>query len=257
MRYLLFSICLICLIVFISCDGKDTNPAGSDMGSDLENERIPHVILISANPYKISVLDSTRMIRIGCTVFDSSGIALGKGIQVHFSTRMNLLDAIRLTNVYGKAYAYFYPGRQACLDIVTARCYTPMDTVESHCTYVTEPGPPASIKLACNPDTIMASDKEGVHTCDIRVDVDDLYGNFVHLSMVVLDITDEPPAPDGCWFENGEQQIIKLTSYGIVNTQLNSGTATGRKTIRAYTWPDSINFPNQIIESISDSLIVW
>ena len=73
---------------------------------------------------------------------------------------------------------------------------------------------------------------------------------------MVFSLLNEPPPPRGCTIGPVEQTFISRTSNGIAVAALNSGTQIGGKLIRAYTWPDSANDPELIVEVILSTVAV-
>ncbi|MBT3233792.1 MAG: hypothetical protein HN356_13400 [Calditrichaeota bacterium] len=247
-----YAVTIIMVSLLIGCDNNNSNPAGNDPVMDQE----PWHIIVYSNPSEISVLDSTRNIQISAIVFDSLGDRLGYGVPVQFSTTAGDINSVDLTDSNGVAHGYLFPGRNAGYFGVFARYCNSPDTLENDCWIEILPGPPETIITTTNPDTIWAPDKEDNHISRAVVYVRDVYGNLVDFNWVVFEILNEPESPEGISFEDGSHRIIEPSVNGIAVTQVKAGTMTGRKTIRAYTWHDSTNFPDQVIESICDSLIV-
>lgn len=206
----------------------------------------PRYIDVTAMPDSLSINYQYRSSRISASIADTWGNPVEDGILVSFTTTLGNLDRSTNSTVDGKAMVSLLPGENVGIAQINATVEGIGGTLSDRTLVTFYSTGPNSILLSANPLQIMAS--EGDSTCIVRAVVRDIYGNAVlEENTVIFQMLGEPPSPNGCQFGGGLQIDSAVTVNGIAEVTLHSGTQSGGKLIRAYTWRDAER--TQAIES--------
>jgi len=217
----------------------------------------PAVIVVRANPTELITNDPASMAEITATVMDTSGNPVRMGTYVTFSSTLGTITPSAITDEEGDAIASLTPGVQAGLAQITAQTNGAAGPISAQATVSFISGSPNSITLAADPLQIAVAGTGDNTTSTLRATVRDPNGNLIeHPATVVFELVNEPPPPAGCTFLPGEQSFASQTSNGVAVASLNSGEQIGGKLIRAYTWPDSANDPELIVQVVLSRVAV-
>ena len=157
----------------------------------------------------------------------------------------------------GDAVAQLTPGTQAGLAQITAQTDGNSGPISASATVTFISGSPNQIQLTADPLQIQVAGTGGISTSTLRATVRDPNGNLVEApASVVFELINEPAPPAGCTIGENDQVFVTQTSNGVAVASLNAGQQIGGKLIRAYTWPDSANEPDRIVEVILSTVAV-
>lgn len=206
----------------------------------------PSIITVRVFPTELITNDPTSIATVTATVLDTSGNPVREGTYVSFSTTLGTVTPSAITDNRGDAIAVLTAGVEAGVARITATS-TGGITGEATVTFIA--GRPHTIELTADPLQIAVKGTGGITTSTLRATVRDPNGNLVARSTsVVFMLINEPPPDAGCTIGDTGQVFISQTSMGVAVASLNSGEQIGGKLIRAYTWPDSLNNPERIVQ---------
>jgi len=212
----------------------------------------PAVMVIRANPMELITNDPASMSEITATVMDISGNPVRQGTYVTFETTLGTITPSAITDEQGDAIAMLTPGVQAGLAQVTARTQGATGPIEAQATVSFISCQPYSIELTADPLEIAVAGTGDNTISFLSATVRDINGNLVQLPLwVVFELVNAEPPPE--W----NFRVVSQTINGVATACFNSvSEQIGSKLIRAYTWPDSANHPDEIIEAFILIMVV-
>jgi len=218
----------------------------------------PAVVVVRANPTELRTNDPASRSEIIATVMDTRGNPVRRGTYVTFRSTLGTINHSAITDEHGDAIAMLTTGTQAGLAEITATTQGRSGPISARATVVFISGSPHSIELSVDPLEIRVAETGGITSSAITATVRDPNGNLIaYPASVVFELINEPPPPAGCTIGGPGRQVARhQTSNGYARAVLNSGEEIGGKLIRAYTWPDSVNQPDRIIEAIFCNVMV-
>ncbi len=213
----------------------------------------PSFVSVRPNPQELITSDPTSMSEVTATVTDTSGNPVRQGTYVTFSSTLGTITPSAITNEQGDAVALLRPGVEAGIAEVSATCQGKVGIATV--TFIA--GTPNSISLDADPLNIQVRGGGGVTTSTLRATVRDPNGNLIETpTTVVFELLGEADPPLGCTIGPDSAMFMSRTSNGVAVATLNAGTGIGGKLIRAYTWRDSLNAPDEHVEVISSTVSV-
>jgi len=210
----------------------------------------PFSISLRFEPPVLETGDPDAVCRVTATVLDRNGNPVRQGTFVSFSTTMGTITPSAMTDENGEAIAYLRPSFGAGIAQVGASVLGE----EGIAIHVQGPvifisGGPNTINLSADPDELDV----GGHappTSTLTALISDSNLNNVEAPVtVVFELLNEPPPEEGGGTIGVRGQVYQtISSNGIAVAAFNPGISLGIKQIRVYTWPDSANNPDEIIE---------
>jgi len=217
----------------------------------------PAIMVLGAEPWELVTNDPTSVSIVTATVMDTSGNPVRQGTLVNFSSLLGTITPSAITDIDGDAKVRLTPGTQAGVTEITATVNTGTGQITATTTVTFISGTPNQIQLTADPLQIQVKGTGGISTSTLRATVKDPNGNLVENPVsVVFELINEPPPDAGCTLGERDQVFVTQTSNGVAVASLNAGTQIGGKLIRAYTWPDSADEPERIVEVILQTVAV-
>ena len=210
----------------------------------------PSYVSVMPYPHELITSDPTSTSTITATVTDTSGNPVRQGTYVTFEATLGTITPSAITDERGDATALLRPGVEAGISRIIATCQGRSGI--AHVTFVA--GRPNSVTLEADPLSIDAV--TGLST--LRATIRDPNGNLVQYpTSVGFELVDEPDPPEGCSIGRGDNPIFySRTSRGVATAVLHAGSIIGGKLVRAFTWRDSANNPEDIVDVILSTLSV-
>jgi len=213
----------------------------------------PSFVTVSPSPQELITSDPASVSIVTATVTDTSGNPVRQGTYVTFASSLGTITPSSITDEFGDATSLLRPGVESGIAEVTVTC----QGIVGIATVTFIAGTPNSIALDADPLNIQVRGGGGITTSTLRATVRDPNGNLIETpTTVVFELINEPEPPQGCTIGADGQIFMSRTSNGIAVATLNAGTQIGGKLIKAYTWRDSLNNPDDIVEVISSRVSV-
>ena len=234
---------------------RTTYIAGSQVGVDTliayayngeERERIGSnivtIILIAGPPHSITLVADPPTLPPGggssvvtATITDAYNNPVRAGTYVSFSASFGTITSSSVTDEYGRAEAVFYSGVSSGALEITVIAGDAQATISIQI----GAGNPSSISMRIEPPQIRPSGSGGVESATLTMTIHDSWGNRItQPTAIVLELVDEPDPPEGCSLNDEGHSVVVHAVQGLASAQLNAGTETGLKLIRAYSWSD-------------------
>ncbi len=215
-------------------------------------------ITLTADPDTIYTNYPNSRSIITARLTDEWGNPVRQGTYVNFTTTLGTITPSAITDINGIATAVLTPGVTAGTAIVTASCQGNVEIIDESIEVVfIERRYAVGMHFEIDRRVLHVSGSGLVDSATITLSIGDQNGEIVDSPFTVgLELINEPPPPQGCYFNNGDQSIICHAPHGIAVDILHAGHQIGGKLIRATTWPDSANNPDDIIEVILSSIAV-
>ncbi|NQU05733.1 MAG: hypothetical protein HQ568_06545 [Calditrichaeota bacterium] len=174
--------------------------------------------------------------KITVTLYDRFDNNVGAGYLVTFSTTLGYLDRVSAsTDENGQAFAYFRPGVNSGVAVITIAVNTAEGEIIGQLTIDVRAGEGNSIELHADPTNIAVRGAGANSSSTLTASLYDPNHNLVQTAhWIIFEILYEPPYNEGgCYFRNRSQIDSAQTSNGHASVTLNAGTVIGGKLLRA------------------------
>jgi len=214
----------------------------------------PFSVGVTAYPEVLRANDPTSFSTVTATVRDSVGNPIDRPVLVSFVATLGALNRLAAsTGDSGTAIVLLYPGVSAGVAEITASVNTPAGGIEGQTTVSITSSGPNTIQLNADTSAISPQGTGGLTSTTLFATLLDANGNLVESPYWVhFDLLNEDQySPiDRCNINQHGLSDSAQTSGGIARVTLNSGTVSGPKLVRAYTWRD----PGERIDTVSVTL---
>ena len=230
-RTILIAIMLVAFTVSCERSQSPTDPT-ADLGQ--------LNVSVTCNPDSLTDSNPNAASIITATLTDPLGNPSSSGILVTFSTTLGKIEPSALTDDQGRAIVGLVPDGEYGIAEITATAETLRGSFKGGAEVcMVDPSLPIFIGVTADPLFISVHGVGGSETSLITATICNGIGEPVNEEqMVFFQVLVEPPPPAGCII-NGVGQLDSVeTVEGIAIAGLNSGTVSGSKLIRIYTWQD-------------------
>jgi len=243
----------IVVAFFIGC-AQETDPTKPQADADVFS------VSVTADPENLPDNNPDVFSTITATLTNVNGAPVRKGTLVSFISTRGSIESSARTGEHGKASVRLEPGIEAGLIDVTASVDSPGGPLKGRARVcVVNPSIPVSIELSAAHIMIQVQGTGGIETSVITASIMNGIGELIDMDIdftVVFELVNEPNPPAGCTINGNEQSDAVAVVDGIAIAGINSGEQIGSKLIRAYTWPDSANEPDNTIGAIASGVMV-
>ncbi len=200
----------------------------------------PFSVEVSAFPNVLRANDPTSYSTITTTVRDSAGNPVDRPVLVSFTATLGALNRLAAaTGDSGTTVVLLFPGVSAGVSEITAKINTLAGEIEGNTTVSILSSGPNTILLNADTSAISPPGTGGITSTTLSATLLDANGNlveepyWVHFNLLN---EDNLPPLERCNINQHGLSDSAQTSGGIARVTLNSGTKSGPKLVRAYTF---------------------